>query len=122
VSLPLLLDEHIPPQVARLLRRRGFDVVAMQEWRGGIYVSRPDEEILLAAQQEQRTLVTYDVRSIPGLLARFLDAGTEHAGVILINQKTVPSQDVAGIARSLERLLRLHGDRSLRNGVLFAAK
>jgi hypothetical protein len=94
----------------------------MQEWRGGFYVSRPDEEILLAAQQEQRTLVTYDVRSIPALLTRFLDSGIEHAGVILISQKTVPPQDVAGIVSSLERLLRLHGDRGLRNGVLFAAK
>ena len=122
MSLRVVLDEHVHPAVASLLRERGFDALAMREWHDGRYVSRSDEEILRVAHGEQRTLVTYDLGSIPALLTRFLESGIEHAGVIFISPKTIQPRDVGAIAGSLERLLRLLGDRGLRNGVLFASK
>ena len=48
----LLLDVHIPRQLARVLRVRGIDVYALPEWRAGELLSAPDDEILLAAYAE----------------------------------------------------------------------
>ena len=53
----LYLDEHIPSAVAEGLRRRGVDVLTVQEaGRSGL----ADPEQLRFAHSEQRVLVTMD--------------------------------------------------------------
>lgn len=77
-----------------------------------------DEEILAAALPERRSLVTYDLRTIPLLLRRLAEAGIEHAGVILVSMKTVAPHDVRGLARMLAKLAGSH-QSGLENQVLF---
>ena len=55
-----LLDEHISPRVASLLRERGHDAVAVTERHG--LRGLPDRALLQVALEEDRALVTRDIR------------------------------------------------------------
>jgi predicted nuclease of predicted toxin-antitoxin system len=68
------LDEHIPKGVVEGLRRRGLDVLAVQEaGRSG----DSDEKQLFFAAREGRVLVTFDDDFLR------LDAtGVPHAGIV----------------------------------------
>lgn len=94
----------------------------MQEWQGGDYLSKPDEEILAAAEHDGLTLLSYDVHSIPALLERFSQAGSPHAGVVLISSRAIDPRAIAEIALGLERLVLDLGDFDWRNQVLFLPK
>lgn len=115
----LLFDEHISPKVARLLRERAVDGLALREWHDGQYLSRPDDEILRAAHLEGRALVTFDVHSIPTLIRYLAESGTDHSGVIFVSTKAIGQGDVPRLVAALERLAALQGDQPLENQVLF---
>jgi predicted nuclease of predicted toxin-antitoxin system len=67
-------DQHIPPAVARGLRRRGVDVLTAQEaGRCG----RPDPDQLQFATAEQRVVMTFDTDYL-ALHA----SGVPHAGIV----------------------------------------
>lgn len=119
MSVRFLLDEHISPKVARLLRERAVDAAALSEWHNGQYLSQPDDEILRAAQLESRALVTFDVHSIPTVIRYFAESGTDHSGVIFVSTRTFDPGDVSRLAAALERLAALRGDDPLENQVLF---
>lgn len=68
------LDEHIPKAVAEGLRRRGIDVLTVQE---AGRVGDPDRKHLAFAALKRRVLVTFD----DDFLA--LDAaGATHSGIV----------------------------------------
>jgi len=94
----------------------------MQEWQGGDYLSKPDDEILAAAERDGLTLLSYDVHSIPALLDRLAQAGSPHAGVVLISSRTIEPRGIAEIALGVERLVSDMGDFDWRNQVLFLPK
>jgi Domain of unknown function (DUF5615) len=80
----LLLDAHVSARgVARPLRRKGHDVVALSEdaAREGL----DNEEALELATAERRILVTYDVEDFPPLLREWAAEGRTHSGVILVH-------------------------------------
>jgi predicted nuclease of predicted toxin-antitoxin system len=122
LAAAFLLDEHMDPMLARVLRQRGIQAVSMQEWREGTYISKSDEEILEAAEHDALTLLTYDVHSIPALLTSLAEIGTPHAGVVLISRGTVAPQDLSGLARAVEHLVLDAGDSDWRNRLLFLPK
>lgn len=101
----LLLDGHIDPAVAVQLRLLSFDVVTLDDWRGGQLRHASDRDILLAAAEEGRILVTFDLRTVPGLLEELAGEGEYHAGVIFVNNWTIRQNDVGGLVRSLRNLL-----------------
>ena len=69
------LDEHIPKGVVEGLRRRGVDVLTMQEAdRSG----DSDEKQLAFATREGRVLVTFDDDFL-----RLDSAGVPHIGIVL---------------------------------------
>jgi predicted nuclease of predicted toxin-antitoxin system len=113
-----LLDEHISRRVVPALRRKGVDVLGLREWREGSMLGADDEEILAVALPEGRSLVTYDLRTMPPLLRRLAEAGTQHAGVILISVKTVAQDDVRTLARLLAQLVETHQE-GLENQAFF---
>lgn len=117
-----LLDEHISPGVARLLREGGVEAIALREWRQGEYLSQPDEDILRAACLEGLTLVTFDVHSIPPVLRYMAESGIVHAGVVFISTKSIDQDDVSHLVTALERLVSAQGDMSLENQVLFLSR
>ena len=67
----LLLDAHVPTAIAEDLRRRGIDVLSIQGWQQASYRHARDNNILEAAATDERTLVTFNLSTIPDLLREF---------------------------------------------------
>ena len=94
-----LLDEHLSHKLADAARSVGLDVTAVvnSTWAG-----RDDASILHTAVAEGRILVTMDIGGFVPLLAEYFLQGARVPGLILINAKTFPSQDVKLLLRSLK--------------------
>jgi hypothetical protein len=105
--LRLLLDEHISPEVAEGLLRHNpsVTVFSMMEWQAGSFLGQDDTVILQAAAEQHLTLVTYDQRTIPDILQKWADDGSQHSGVIFVDHKTIASADFGGLIRALNRVL-----------------
>jgi hypothetical protein len=79
----LLLDAHISAQrVAVPLRDRAHDVRAVAEERK--LDGTPDEELFALAAEEERVLVTCDVKDFPAITRRWAEAGRAHAGCAIV--------------------------------------
>jgi hypothetical protein len=102
----LLLDEMWSAAIAVQLRRRGHDVVAVLERpepRG-----QPDEVVFVAAQAEERVIVTENVIDYRPLAAHDIQRGGSYAGLIFTTSRRFPRHDVrtAGrLVRALDELL-----------------
>ena len=97
----LLLDEHISPEVAKALRRRGHDVIAVadrEELRG-----RSDVSLLALARVEGRVVVTVDVHDFAMLGSRRLPDLRPHLGVVLVPRRLRPASR-SGIGRLIRAL------------------
>jgi hypothetical protein len=115
----LLLDVHMAPAVARALQPAGIDVLHLRDWQDGRYRHAPDELILTAALDDGRTLVTYDLRTIPSLLKEWAETGRQHGGVILVDDRTISHTNVGGLARALRSLAERHGDEPWLDRVVY---
>lgn len=108
--MKLLLDEMYPPSLAHELRRRGHDVVAVED--------RPqlremeDEALLMAGTAEGRALVTENVADYPEIAATLATEERAHCGIILVPSRTFPRTDrgLGLLVRALEAYLRQHSD------------
>lgn len=87
--MKLLLDEMISPRVARELRDKGFDVVAVKadrpEWE-----ALPDREILRHATAEGRTVVSNDVLDFQLIHNRIMTEGEGHFGILFTDDAAMP--------------------------------
>ena len=121
MSLKLLLDEHISPDVAERLRNRqkGIPVVCLAEWEAGRFMGERDDIILAEAARQKLTLVTYDLRTILPLLKGWAETGQNHGGVIFVDQKTISSSDFGGLARALQRLSLESTEGDWKNRIIF---
>ena len=115
----LLLDGHFSPAVSRPLRAREIDVWTLEEWHDGRYRHASDDRILAAALPETRTLVTYDVHTIPGLLTELGELGRSHAGVIYVVNRTIRQRDFGGQIRALLAFVGQYGDESWVDRVMY---
>jgi predicted nuclease of predicted toxin-antitoxin system len=111
MKLRLFLDEDVHAALAAALRKRGHDaVLAIEEKRFGL----SDESQLNFATQENRCLVTFNVGDFVRLHNRWIDAGREHAGIIVSKQ-----QPVGEMLRRLLALLQKESGDSMRGQVRF---
>jgi Domain of unknown function (DUF5615) len=86
MKLRIFFDEDVHAAVAVALRKRGHDaVLTLEEKRLGL----SDESQLNFATQESRCLVTFNVGDFVRLHNRWMDAGREHAGIIVSKQLPV---------------------------------
>lgn len=102
----LLLDEMFPPAVARALRDRGQDVVAVAE-RPEL-ISGTDRQVFAAAQTERRAVVTENVADFIAIDAEYREANTDHCGLVFVLKTGMPrtrAQFVGALARRLDRWL-----------------
>ena len=99
--LKLLLDEHISPQVARGINRisKEVSVVPTVDWEQGRFLGVGDELILEQAARQALTLVTYDRKTIPVILKLWAEIGRHHAGIIFVDEKSIPPSDFGGLIR-----------------------
>ena len=106
----LLLDIHIPGAVALQLRRSGFEALILADLVGTKAEGMPDEVLLAIARSHGRVLVTYDCQTIPPVTRAWAAEGESHTGVVLVDDRTIRSDDVGGLVRALRRLIREQGD------------
>ena len=101
--LAYLLDENISPVVAEQLTLKNpqITVQSVHRWRGGEFVGQADERILRAAFQEQLTLVTYDLKTIPPLLVELAFENESHADVLFVDDASLRSNDFGGLVKAL---------------------
>ena len=78
-AIGFYLDEHVPQAVAEALRRRGIDVLTVQE--AGM-AGADDGRHLTFALQAGRVLVTQDADFL-----RFQASGRRHAGIAYASQQ-----------------------------------
>jgi predicted nuclease of predicted toxin-antitoxin system len=78
-----LLDVQLSPAIAVLLRKRGLDVDAVSE-RADIPDDTRDARLMAIAADEERAVVTNNVKDFRPVAARRLQRGEAHAGLILV--------------------------------------
>jgi hypothetical protein len=107
--LKQLLDEHLPPEIARQLRERGHDVVAVGErvdLRG-----RSDRVHFASLPDEQRAIVTRDLGDFRPLLAEALRRGSSSYGLVCVPARfPLSRQGIGRIVVALDVLLRAHSE------------
>ncbi|HEX8134306.1 MAG TPA: DUF5615 family PIN-like protein [Actinomycetes bacterium] len=114
----LLLDEHYSPEIARQLRTRGHDVVAVAE-RADL-VGLGDEEFLRRMAREQRAIMTNNVKDFLPLVGRAAVAADDHAGLLLTSDRSMPrrSDAIGRFVEALDAFLQRHqGSDAYRNQV-----
>ncbi len=105
--MKLLTDEHISPKVATEAhaKRPGCPIISIQVWRAGALLGKSDDQLLLAAEEDGWTHVTYDQKTILPLLAEWDRRGRKHCGVVFVDQRTVAPGDIGGLVRGLLHML-----------------
>ena len=112
--MKLLLDEMLTPDIARELRARGHDVVAVAghpDWEG-----LSDSQIMVVARTEHRAIVTNNLRDYRPLHGEAITPGGHgHFGMIFIpgNYRRTKA-DTARIMAALEaKLTQYPGEADL---------
>jgi predicted nuclease of predicted toxin-antitoxin system len=104
-----ILDEQLSPQIALLLRKAGYDVIAVAE-RDDLAGST-DNVIVEVASTEERAVITNNVKDFRPLVAGRLAQGRTHPGLILLpSKRTRTRASVAAMARAIEQVLHEHPD------------
>jgi hypothetical protein len=104
-----ILDEHLSPQIARLLRKAGHDVEAVAEREDLVGCS--DRVVFEAACREGRAVVTNNIKDFRPLAAEFLAQGKTHSGLVLLpSARTRSRASIAAMAGAIERVLRDNPD------------
>ncbi|MHB8772002.1 MAG: DUF5615 family PIN-like protein [Syntrophales bacterium] len=98
MKLKLFLDEDIQIGLSHALQQRGYDVVHAQDLKRK---GKSDSEQLALAVQEERCLVTFNVRDFVHLHNQYAGENREHWGIIVSRQ--LP------IGETLRRLLKKAG-------------
>lgn len=79
----LFLDAHISGRVIAIaLRERGHDVRSADEERK--LDGWEDDRLLELATDEDRVMVTFNIRDFPRIVGEWAEAGRRHAGCLLI--------------------------------------
>ena len=117
----LLLDSHIDKAVVSALRRicPAADVAHLADWHGGRFRTAEDAVILAACVQDGRVFVTYDQRTIPGLLRLWAEERRAHAGVFFADSDTVPPDRPGAVAEAVRLLVEELSGRDTTNVVRY---
>ncbi len=109
----LYLDEDVVPELARLLRARGYDAVTAHEADA---LGLPDEERLARAATERQCILTYNHRHFQSLAQQWLQVGRRHA-VIIISHHQYSRDEVDQARRAVMALLDMVSAEDLENSV-----
>lgn len=103
----VLLDAHVSDRHAgRRLARAGHDVLALDQDET---LSRlTDEEVLTLAVEQERIVITHNVRHFVPIVRNWGEARRSHHGLILV---TLPHTDYGTILRRLEQAFAARPDQ-----------
>src|SRR5204862_8116321 len=97
------------PAIAEELRVRGHDVASVHVPEYADPAGASDGDVLAAAQRDERTLVTENLRDYRPLETGLLADGSHHAGLVYGSNRQFPRGDPATtgrVVRALDSLLR----------------
>ena len=122
--LRTFLDENLPPKLAKAFIRHQpeAEITSIFEWHDGILAGQSDEVILKTLAQNDLTLVTYDLATIPSLLSEFFERGESFAGVILVDDRTITQGDFKSMLNALLELYASEKDADWTNRIMFLQK
>lgn len=122
--LRLLLDVHIPLAVANQIARKKprLEVHHISRWKGGEHVQDADDIILEHAAEAGLTFVTFDLRTIPEVISEWSEAGIDHAGIILVDDKAIGQSDVGALVRGFIQTWDELGRLNWKNRVVFLVR
>ena len=115
--MKLLLDEMLSPAIARALRTHGHDCISVKEypeWQG-----LPDADLVAIARNEQRAIVTTNLRDFRPLHAELATPGAAgHAGFVFVPTTVRLTKARVGlIVAAIEvKLAEYPGQQDLANG------
>ena len=109
----LYLDEDVIPELARVLRSQGHDAVSAHEVGA---LGAGDEEQLLRATADERTLLSFNYRHFLGIGRDWFVAGRAHAGII-VSFHQYRRQELRELTRAVLTLLDTLTAEELRNSV-----
>lgn len=111
--MKLMLDEMFPATIAQGLRdQHGHDVVAVAERED--LTGIPDADIFLAAQLEERAIVTENLRDFRPIAREWQAMGRVHFGLVMTTNRRFPraqSRTLGKLATALNHLLKAEVDR-----------
>jgi predicted nuclease of predicted toxin-antitoxin system len=109
----LLLDEHFTPEIARQLRARGYDVIAVKEHPE--LIGRADRVHFASMPEQRRAIVTQDLGDFRPLLTEAIRLATKTYGLVCVPARVSLSREAIGqVVESLTHLLQEHpGDEDL---------
>jgi uncharacterized protein with PIN domain len=111
----LLLDEMLDAGIAEQLRHRGHDAEATQGNPG--LEGKKDPDLLRAARELDRVVVTDNVQDFARLHQRFLASSEDHGGIILASPaQFLRSKRTIGLwVEALDTFLHDNAETSLKN-------
>lgn len=120
----LLLDEHIWPGVAAMIKALlpQVQVESIHDFRGGRFMNCEDGIILGECANGNWILVTFDVNTIPAVLSEMAMNQEDHAGVIFVSSKSFAQNNHSILTKALVELARGELDADWTNRVLFLSK
>ena len=101
--MKLLLDEQISGKVAERLRDRGLDVTAVTDDPSLRGLSDPD--LFEVAQQQGRSLVTYNRADFEPIIHEYAQMDREHNGLVIVHPMRFPSWEFGRLAAAIEGLM-----------------
>ena len=100
-----LLDEQLSVEIAQELRRRGADVEEVTERPDLLKAS--DERLMEVGMQEDRAVVTNNLRHFRPIAAQRLAQGKQHAGLVLLPSNRARNRAATGaLADAIEAVMR----------------
>lgn len=119
--LKLFLDEDLSPKIADEVSRHRPEIAihSLLRWRDRILVSEPDDVVLSTLAPEGLTLVTYDLATIPATLQEFTEEGRDFAGVVFVDDRTIPQKQVGTLVKALIAFHDIHKDEDWLNRSAF---
>ena len=124
MSLHLLLDENMSQGVAEqaMHHQPAMSVESVHTWQGGAYKGQSDRALPQAARAEGLTLVTYDQKTMPPLLAGLYADGESHAGVVFVDDQTISGNAFGRLTRALISLRDQFGGEDWQDRIGFLDK
>lgn len=84
--LKLYLDENLPESIAKTLILRGYDVLTTF---GSGNTGKSDKEQIEFASDDDRALVTFNIKHFSKLHIEYLKSGMTHKGIIFVKQMSL---------------------------------
>lgn len=99
----LLLDAHVPADVAKAVKRLWplADIQHVSSWQEGAYINAADDVLLEACWQERRALVSKDRATLPGWIALRVADNRPHGGVLFYDLERFKANQIGALAKAI---------------------